>query len=194
MKADVVYLEGHFENAVLTGNIFETIRSKVIELIGNDPERITIVLKDRGTISNCYTMPFFHKTIVIYLWPPESWIYFRLPLENWYAYVLIHEFSHMFHLTYQDEIGKTVTKLTGIPLYPQPFSDLMEGVTLFNESSFSASSGRLNNPFFSDGLFYYSLSNFPSPGYRKIAPDDDYRNGLLYYNFTAGFYSYLVET
>lgn len=192
--ADVVYPEGYFENAVLVGNIFETIRPKVIELVGNDPGRITIVLKDKGTISNGYTMPFFHKTIVIYLWPPESWIYFRLPLEDWYAYVLIHEFSHMCHLTYQDEIGKTVTKLTGIPLYPQLLSDLVEGVTVFNESLFSASSGRLNNPFFSDGLFYYSLSNFPSPGYIKVAPDDDYRDGLLYYNFTAGFYSYLVET
>jgi len=192
--ADVVYPEGYFENAVLVGNIFEAIRPKVIELVGNDPGRITIVLKDRGTISNGYTMPFFHKTIVIYLWPPESWLSFRLPLEDWYAYVLIHEFSHMCHLTYQDEIGKTITKLTGIPLYPQLFSDLVEGVTVFNESSFSSSSGRLNSPFYSNGLFYYSLSNFPSPGYIKVAPDDDYRDGLLYYNFTAGFYSYLVET
>lgn len=130
--ADVVYPEGYFENAVLVGNIFEAIRPKVIELVGNDPGRITIVLKDRGTISNGYTMPFFHKTIVVYLWPPESWLSFRLSLEDWYAYVLIHEFSHMCHLTYQNEIGKTVTKLTGIPLYPQLFSDLMEGVTLFN--------------------------------------------------------------
>ncbi|MCD6552070.1 hypothetical protein [Thermotoga sp.] len=192
--ADIVYPEGYYENAVLVGNIFETIRPKVIELVGNDPGRITIVLKDKGTVSNGHTMPFFHRAIVIYPWPPESWLHFQLPLEDWYTYVLIHEFSHMCHLTYQDDLGKTITKLTGIPFYPQLFSGLIEGVTLFNESSFSSSSGRLNNPFYSDGLFYYSLSNFPSSGYREIVPEDDYRDGLLYYNFTGGFYKYLVKT
>ncbi|AJG41625.1 hypothetical protein TRQ7_09245 [Thermotoga sp. RQ7] len=192
--ADIVYPEGYYENAVLVGKIFETIRPKVVELVGNDPGRITIVLKDKGTVSNGYTMPFFHRTIVIYLWPPEGWMHFQLPLEDWYTYVLIHEFSHMCHLTYQGDLEKTLTELTGIPLYPQIFGGLIEGVTLFNESSFSSSSGRLNNPFYSDGLFYYSLSNFPSPSYSEIAPEDDYRGSLLYYNFTGGFYRYLVET
>ncbi|PLV56059.1 hypothetical protein [Thermotoga sp. SG1] len=192
--ADIVYPKGYYENAVLVGNIFETIRPKVIELVGNDPGRITIVLKDRGTVSNGYTMPFFHRTIVIYPWPPEGWKHFQLPLEDWYTYVLIHEFSHMCHLTYQGDLEKTLTELTGLPLYPQLFSGLIEGVTLFNESYFSPSSGRLNNPFYSDGLFYYSLSSFPSPSYSEIVPEDDYRRDLLYYNFTGGFYEYLVET
>ncbi|WP_233186177.1 hypothetical protein [Thermotoga sp. KOL6] len=192
--ADILYPNGYYNTAILVGNIFEKIRPEVIELVGNDPGRITIVLKEKGTVSNGYTMPFPHKTIVIYMWPPEGWYHFQLPLEDWYTYVLIHEFSHMCHLTYQDELEKLITNLMGIPFYPQLFSGLVEGVSVFNESAFSKSSGRLNNPFFSQGLFYYSLQNFPSFNYKEIEPDDDFRNGLLYYNFTAGFYEYLVET
>ncbi len=192
--ADVVYPEGYFDIAVLVGNVFETIRKPIVDMIGNDPGRISIVLQDKGTVSNGYTNPLFHRTIVLYVWPPESWIHFYLPLEDWYTYLIIHEFTHMCHLTYQDEFSKIITVLTGVPFYPQMNSQYTEGPTVFAESSFSLASGRLNNPFMSNALYYYSLPNFPSFAYKEIMPKDDYRGGLLYYNFTAGFYKYLVET
>ncbi|ODN30726.1 hypothetical protein [Fervidobacterium thailandense] len=192
--ADVVYPEGYFDVAVLVGNIFETIRKPIVEMIGNDPGRINIVLQEKGTVSNGYTNPLFHRTIVLYVWPPESWIHFYLPLEDWYTYLLIHEFTHMCHLTYQDVLSRIITVLTGIPFYPQLNSQYIEGPTVFAESNFSLASGRLNNPFMSNALYYYSLPNFPSFTYKEIMPEDDYRGGLLYYNFTAGFYKYLVET
>lgn len=192
--ADILYPEGYYENAVLVGNIFETIRPNVINLVGNDPGRITIALQDKGSISNGFTQPLLHRTIVIYLWPPESWISFQLPLENWYTYLLVHEFTHMCHLTYQDDFAKVASVILGFPYLPQLDSQLVEGITVFDESYFSSASGRLNNPFFSTGLYYYALQNFPSFNYKEIMPSDDYRGGLLYYNFTAGFYKYLVDT
>lgn len=192
--ADVVYPEGYEENAKLVGKIFENIRQQVIDLIGNDPGRITIVLEDKGTISNGYTMPLFHRTITLYMWPPESWIAFELPLEDWYTYLIIHEFTHMVHLTYQDIFTKIFSILTGFPYLPQLYGPFVEGTTVFAESSFSKNSGRLNNPYVSDGLYYYSIQNFPSFTYKELMPWDDYRGGQLYYNYTAGFYKYLVDT
>jgi len=192
--ADILYPEGYYENAVLVGNIFETIRPKVVELVGNDPGRITIALQDKGSISNGSTQPLLHRTIIIYLWPPESWLYFQLPLEDWYTYLLVHEFTHMCHLTYQDDSAKIMSLVFGFPYLPQLNTQLVEGITVFNESYFSSASGRLNNPFFSTGLYYYALQNFPSFNYKETMPEDDYRGGLLYYNFTAGFYEYLANT
>ncbi|MCX7653945.1 MAG: hypothetical protein N2Z58_04620 [Fervidobacterium sp.] len=192
--ADIVYPEGYLDIAVKIGNIFESVRSDVINLIGYDPGRITIILQDKGTISNGYTQVLLHKSIVLYVWPPEGYTYFHLPLEDWYTYLIIHEFTHMCHLSYQDELAKFISLITGLPYLPQLSSPFIEGTTVFAESSFSLSSGRLNNPFFSNGLYYYSLPNFPSFSYKEIVPYDDYRGGLLYYNFTAGFYKYLVDT
>ncbi|MEN3042804.1 MAG: hypothetical protein ABDH59_05830 [Fervidobacterium sp.] len=192
--ADIVYPEGYLDIVVKIGNIFESTRLDVINLIGYDPGRITIILQDKGTISNGYTQVLLHKSIVLYAWPPEGYIYFHLPLEDWYTYLIIHEFTHMCHLSYQDELAKFISLITGLPYLPQLSSPFVEGTTVFAESSFSLSSGRLNNPFFSNGLYYYSLPNFPSFSYKEIVPYDDYRGGLLYYNFTAGFYKYLVDT
>ncbi|HOP83218.1 MAG TPA: hypothetical protein PL174_08420, partial [Fervidobacterium sp.] len=132
--ADILYPEGYYENAVLVGNIFETIRPEVINLVGNDPGRITIAIQDKGSISNGFTQPLLHRTIVIYLWPPESWISFQLPLENWYTYLLIHEFTHMCHLTYQDDFAKIASLILGFPYLPQLNSQLVEGITVFDES------------------------------------------------------------
>ncbi|MGC8903386.1 MAG: hypothetical protein ACP5KD_08645 [Fervidobacterium sp.] len=192
--ADVIYPEGYLDVAVRVGNIFESVRQNVVSLIGYDPGRISIVLQDKGTISNGYTQVVLHKTIVLYTWPTEGYMGFYLPLEDWYTYLIIHEFTHMCHLSYQDELGKFISILVGVPYLPQLSSPFVEGTTVFAESAFSLSSGRLNNPFFSSGLYYYSLPNFPSLSYKETTPQDDYRGGTLYYNFTAGFYKYLVDT
>ncbi|WP_211204744.1 hypothetical protein [Fervidobacterium pennivorans] len=192
--ADIVYPEGYEENAKLVGKIFENVRQQVIELIGNDPGRITIILQDKGTVSNGFTNPLFHRTITLYMWPPESWISFELPLEDWYTYLIIHEFTHMVHLTYQDEFTQLVSILMGFPYLPQMNGPFGEGTTVFAESAFSKNSGRLNNPYVSDGLYYYTIQNFPSFTYKEIMPPDDFRGGQLYYNFTAGFYKYLVDS
>lgn len=192
--ADIVYPEAYLDVAVKVGNIFESVRQDVVNLVGYDPGRITIVLQDKGAISNGYTQVILHKTIVLYVWPPEGYMHFYLPLEDWYTYLIIHEFTHMCHLSYQDNWAKFLSLITGIPYLPQLSSPFVEGTTVFAESSFSLSSGRLNNPFFSSGLYYYSLPNFPSFNYKEIIPQDDYRGGLLYYNLTAGFYKYLVDT
>ena len=192
--ADVVYPEGYEETAKLVGKIFENVRQQVIDLIGNDPGRITIILQDKGAVSNGFTNPILHKTIVLYTWPPESWLNFELPLEDWYTYLIIHEFTHMVHLTYQDWFTKLVSIVLGVPYLPQMYGPFGEGTTVFAESSFSKNSGRLNNPYVSDGLYYYAIQNFPSFAYKELMPVDDFRGGQLYYNFTAGFYKYLVDT
>ncbi len=114
-NADVVYPEGLFEIGVLVGNIFESIRQPVIDLIGKDPGRINIVIQDRGALSNGSTMPVLHKTIILYTWPPEGTTFSQLPLENWYTYLLIHEFTHMVHLTYQGLLPKIFSIFSGLP-------------------------------------------------------------------------------
>ncbi|QTA37626.1 hypothetical protein JYK00_07800 [Thermosipho ferrireducens] len=191
--ADIFYPEGYKNIAILVGNIFENIRKQVIELVGNDPGRVHFIIEDKGTISNGIANPIIHKTITLYVWPPENWFYLELPIEDWYRYLIIHEFTHIAHLTLQSKNMTLLSNITGIPLYPNLFSPFIEGITLFSESNFSPESGRLNSPIFSIGLYEHNINNFPELVYVSSDPADDFRRGLLYYNFVGGFYKYLVD-
>ena len=147
-NADIYYPEGYEDLAVYIGNTFESIRQEAIDLIGNDPGRINIVLLDKGTDTNGIAFPFNHKTIHIYLWPSDAALSTRMNVSNPYRQLLIHEFTHIIHLTYTTGLPAFISRvLLGTELLsPQNLSPFIEGVTVFAESTNYLSEGRLNNP------------------------------------------------
>ena len=196
-NADIYYPEGYEEVAVNVGNTFESIRSKAIELIGNDPGRINIVLADFGANTNGLAQPHNHKTIQIFVWPADTMLSTRMNESNHYRLLLMHEFTHIAHLTYTTGFPAFVSRVIfGTEmLSPQQLSPFVEGVTLFAESSNFFSEGRLNNPMWGREMTYQnSKSNsFPGLDYALSVSGEDYRGGALYYNYLATFYDYLVK-
>lgn len=196
-NANVYYESGYKTIAERAGKIFEEIRPLAIELVGNDPGRINIVIKDIGTMSNGYAVPQYHKTMAIYTWPPDSYMATRLNSVSWFRQVIIHEFTHIVHLTHISGVNRLLTNFfTGSALLsPQFFTPFSESVTLLAESSIHFAEGRLNNPVWSRGMYLSSIKGgyFPELAYALAVNDKDYRGGFLYYNYPAGFYRYLID-
>ncbi len=196
-NADVYYDDGYKTIAVRAGNIFEEIRPLAIELVGNDPGRINIIIKDIGTVTNGYAVPQYHKTIAIYTWPPDSYIATRLNTVSWFRQVIMHEFTHIVHISYISGVNRFLTSLfTGSELLsPQYFTPFGESTTLLAESTLHFAEGRLNNPVWSRGMYLSSIKGnyFPDLAYSLAVSDKDYRGGFLYYNYPAGFYKYLIK-
>lgn len=196
-NADIYYPEGYEDLAVYIGNTFESIRHEAIDLIGNDPGRINIVLLDKGTDTNGIAFSFNHKTIHIYLWPSDAALSTRMNVSNPYRQLLIHEFTHIIHLTYTTGLPAFISRvLLGTELLsPQNLSPFIEGVTVFAESTNYLSEGRLNNPLWGKELAYqnYTAGVFPELAYVLAVSREDYRGGALYYNYMAAFYDYLVR-
>ena len=196
-NADVFYPHGYEKTAVYIGNTFESIRDKAIDLVGNDPGRINIVLLDLGVNTNGVAFAFNHKTIHIYVWPTDAVLSTRLNVSNHYRQLLIHEFTHIAHLTYTTGVPAFISRvLLGTEmLSPQGLSPFVEGVTIFAESSIYPSEGRLNNPLWGPEMSYqnYLAKQFPELAYALAVFREDYRGGTLYYNYMANFYDYLVR-
>ncbi|MDK2901001.1 MAG: hypothetical protein PWQ45_1591 [Thermosipho sp. (in: thermotogales)] len=185
--ATVYYPEGYENLAIKVGNIFEDIRDDVVNMFKNDPGRINIFIKTKTTITNGYANPLQNNTIVIYTWHPTGVMYNYLPLDDWYRYLLIHEFTHIVTLKPSDGILKTLSDLK-MPYTPSLGKFSVEAPTVFAESSFSENSGRLRNPVISDALFSTFGGTFPQD---KIA--NDFRVGQVFYNGNGGFLEYLVK-
>lgn len=196
-NADIYYSEGYEKIAAYVGNTFEAIRDEAIGLVGNDPGKINIVLLDMGTDTNGMAMAHNHKTIYIYVWPPDAHLSTRLNTSNMYRQLLMHEFTHIVHLTYTSGVPAFISRVVlGTELFsPQQLSPFVEGVTVFAESSNYFCEGRLNNPLWGPEMSYqnYSANSFANLGYALAVLGEDYRGGALYYNYMANFYDYLVR-
>lgn len=196
-NADIYYRKGFEEIAIHVGNVFESIRPKAVELVGNDPGRINIVLKDFGANTNGIAQPQNHKTIQIFVWPADTILSTRMNVSNLYRQLLMHEFTHIAHLTYTTGVPAFISRvLLGTELFsPQMFSPFIEGVTLFAESSNYFSEGRLNNPLWGKEMTYQNMKadSFAGLDYALSVSREDYRGGALYYNYIASFYDYLVR-
>lgn len=183
-----IYYENGYENlAIRIGNIFENIRDDVINMFKNDPGRVNIFIKPKTTITNGYANPLQKNTIVIYTWHPTGINYNFLPLDDWYKYLLIHEFTHIVTLKPSDGILKTLSDFN-MPYIPTLGKLSFEAPTVFSESQFSENSGRLRSPIISEALFSTFGGAFPNDSLAN-----DFRVGLVTYNGQGGFFEYLVN-
>ncbi|MBT1247964.1 MULTISPECIES: hypothetical protein [unclassified Thermosipho (in: thermotogales)] len=185
--ATIYYPAGYDELAKRVGMEFENIRKYVINLFKNDPGRVNIFIKTKTTITNGYANPVQKNTIVIYTWHPTGYLYNYLPFDDWYRYLLIHEFTHIVTLKPDEGYLKFLSQLS-IPYYPDLGVFSVEAPTVFSESQFSENSGRLRNPLVSEALFDTFNGELPED---KIP--NDFRVGQVFYNANGGFFEYLKE-
>lgn len=143
----VAYKPGYKEEADRFLKVLETYRGAVVDLIGNDPGSLPVILEDWGQVANGFADPFF-KRIILMPYPPD----FQSlgGVESWYRLVGVHEYTHIAHFTYTEGVPKVLTRLFGRAFQPNLYSPgwIGEGVTAFSESQASSYEGRLNDGFF----------------------------------------------
>ncbi|SHH45357.1 hypothetical protein [Thermosipho atlanticus] len=185
--ATIYYPKGYEKLAIKIGNKFESIRKYVIDIFSFDPGKINIFIEPNTVITNGYANYLQNNTIKLYTWHPTGLDYTYLPLDDWYTFLLIHEFTHLVTLRKLKGLNRICAELK-MPYVPNFGKFSYEAFTVFSESSHSENSGRLNNPNISDELF---------KTFDKTLPNDslmnDFRYGLVNYNANGGFLKYLID-
>jgi len=185
--SNIFYPMGYKELAIKIGNKFESIRNFVVDLFSYDPGKVNIFIEPNTVITNGYANFLQNNIIKIYTWPPSGYEFTYLPLDDWYTYLLIHEFTHIVTLKKLEGINKLTSNLK-MPYLPYFGNFSYEAPTVFSESMKEKNSGRLNNPNISEELFKTFGENFPNDSLMN-----DFRYGLVFYNANAGFFRYLIE-
>jgi len=185
--ANIIYPEGYKKLAIKVGNKFESIRDFVVDLFSYDPGKVNIFIEPNTVISNGYANFLQNNIIKIYTWPPSGYEYTYLPLNDWYTYLLVHEFTHIVTLKKLRGMNKITANLK-MPYAPNFGKFSYEAPTVFIESSLTKNSGRLNNPNISEELFKTFGEKFPNDNLMN-----DFRYGLVYYNANGDFFQYLIE-
>ncbi|MEO0096244.1 MAG: hypothetical protein ABIL66_10195 [candidate division WOR-3 bacterium] len=149
----IIYKPGYEYEAFQTLNNLEYYRENVVNLTGNNPRNLPIVIEDIGILSNGYADPFFYN-LHIFTNPP-NFDYYLEGVEDWFRNVSVHEFTHIAHLTKTSSVSTMLTKVFGSFFQPNMYSPgwLIEGITVYSESQISPYEGRLN-----DGFYDYYLA------------------------------------
>ncbi len=187
----VFYADGHEPEAWAALDALEWTRPQVEKLTDSHRERVPIVIDEAGTISNGGTDPV-NMNIHLYTSAPGAGL---LPEENWWAGLTIHEYTHMLHLTYRGGIPGGIAWFGGSLLNPSWWVPpwMAEGLAVYEESSYSPYSGRLNDGFF-DAYLAAGLRNGEFPDlmqatFAPVAYPLDY-----YYLAGAEFTGWLART
>ncbi len=186
----ILYPEGYTLPATEIAFSFETVRSHVIDLTGNDPGDVLITVGDAGSYLNGMA-DILQRRIYILTWPEPSRF---LNFDEWYPIVVSHEFTHVAHLNYITGLPGLLKDLTGLPLLNSQFrSPFGESTTLLSESTLGIG-GRLNNPLVRSlacsmvkGKWMPSLARISSP------PVEDFLSDAMYYFLPSQFYEYLYQ-
>ena len=186
--AVILYEDGLSVQASFVGMAYETYKDSVINLIGNDPGNVTILLKSSGAITNGMANQITN-TITVLSWPQPSPF---LNFDSWYETVIIHEFSHISHLNCTSGFNALVKILFGLPVFDsQPRSPFVEAVPVYSESNLLGSSGRINNPVIDSAVLSYIKNRNPSLARISSPAEEDFMGYSMYYFIPSRFYSYL---
>jgi len=130
----------------------EHYREMVSKLTGNRSSRHTfLTLFDAGILPNGYYDPIFDR-IGIFTYAPQK--RFISSVENWSRMVGVHEYTHKMQITNTNDMPEMATDLFGTPFQPNLWMPgwLLEGITVYAESSLSPYEGRLNDGYFASYL------------------------------------------
>ncbi|MCX7994612.1 MAG: hypothetical protein N3A65_02400 [candidate division WOR-3 bacterium] len=144
----IIYKPGYEYEALHTCKSLEYYRAYVVNITGNNPRRVPVVIEDTGILSNGYADPFFYN-IHIFTNPP-NFDYYLEGIEDWFRLVGIHEFTHISHMSRTNGISGVFTGIFGSFFQSNMYSPgwLIEGITVYTESQISPYEGRLNDGFF----------------------------------------------
>lgn len=187
----VYYLPGYEQQARQVLAIMEEYRPQVEALTGNKVRYFPVVLEDVGMVSNGFTNPVL-PSIHLYRASPRS----PTGVENWWAYVGVHEYTHALHLTKAGGLASAMRSFFGEYLQPNMLTPLWlaEGTTVYSESRLSPYAGRLNDGYF-DAYIGASVKGkrFPSAAEISSYPWTKYPVDSAYL-FGGEFFRYLAET
>ncbi len=151
----VIFPEGRESDGILIYRISQKTYRKLEKFFLWKPEKIVVALVENADFSNGYSMVSPYNLVVITDKPPSAFSEIS-NYSSWYELVIMHEFSHIFHLSQSRGIAKFIRAIFGnMPLslaFPNLSSTplLIEGVAVYSES-FNTGFGRLNS---SDYLAY----------------------------------------
>ncbi len=151
----IIFPEGREDDGILIYGISQKAYNKLKKFFLWEPKKIVVALVENVDFSNGYSMVSPYNLVVITDNPPSAFSEIS-NYSSWYELVIMHEFSHIFHLSQSRGVAKFIKAIFGnIPLslaFPNLSSTplLIEGVAVYSES-FNTGFGRLNS---SDYLAY----------------------------------------
>ncbi|MCD6449137.1 MAG: hypothetical protein J7L34_01335 [Thermotogaceae bacterium] len=188
--AVLLYEDGLTAQASFVATAYETYRDNVIDLIGNDPGNVTIILKNSGAITNGMAETITNSITVLPWAQPDPFLNFN----SWYETVTVHEFSHISHLNYSGGINAFFKLLFGVPVFDSQFrSPFVEAAPVYSESSLPGDSGRLNNPVIDSAVISYIKGQNPSLARISSPAEEDFMGYSMYYFIPSRFYSFLND-
>jgi hypothetical protein len=171
----IVFKEENRAAAEETASFCEEVYGLVTGFYGSYPPHVTVVLQGRTDYANGYfeDMP---PHILIYVTAPGDPL-LGCRLESWLRMCLVHELTHLVHLSYRHGIVHAFTRVFGPGLYLLNSILLpawvIEGVTTTGETRFSGG-GRGRNPFFEllfkAPIIEDSFFTYPQTFYSSIFP------------------------
>ncbi|GEM_PF-1170692 len=145
----VYYPEGYKREAILALSYLEKYKRHVESITGNMPRRLIVMIEDIGVVSNGFADPLA-PSIHLFTAVPNPFPRFGTT-RSWWRTVSVHEYTHIAHLTNVGGIPNLLRFLLGKWIIPNMlFSPLymIEGVTVFTESSLVPYEGRLNEGYY----------------------------------------------
>jgi hypothetical protein len=190
----IIYKPGYSWEAQQSLQTLEYYRAAVVDLTGNDTRSVPVIIEDVGTISNAYADPFLYNIhFFTYL---HSFGNALEGSENWYRSALVHEYIHIAHLTKTAGLSKILTGIIGASFQSNMYSPgwVIEGITVYGESSISPYEGRLNDGYFDsyiaarvrDGNFPSIVEATNSP--LRVPLDGIYLYGGEFFDFLSERY------
>ena len=169
----VYYKEGYKEEAKIALSYLEKYYSHCDSITGNSVEHLVVVIEDIGTLSNGFADPIA-PTIHLFTNVPYPDFHFGT-MRSWWRTVCLHEYTHISHMTNVGCIPYFLRYVFGKIFLPNVLNPLyiVEGVTVFTESSIVPYEGRLNEGYYDA---YKNLlatrKRLPSLPYLKHLPID----------------------
>ncbi|MEI7833035.1 MAG: hypothetical protein WCJ56_07560 [bacterium] len=187
----VFYPPGYEGQAFELLETMEYYRPRVETLTGGSAENFPITIEDVGVSANGFMNP----------WEPTIHVYRGMPaapqsMENWWADVGVHEYTHALQLTNTSGTPALWKKYLGNGLQPNIQSPLwlIEGMAVYSESQLSPHQGRLNDGVFDAYIGACARENkLPSINEATNYPDDHFPRDHDYI-FGSAFMRYLAVT
>ncbi len=177
----------------------EKVRQQVIELVGNAPPRVTILLDNGSDAFNGFAAPAPFPVIRVFATFPQP---YQIGLEwgSLWEDLLSHEYTHIAHLGQRSEFQASVAGIFGnlpIPGLTQAREApawFIEGLAVWVESQVTQA-GRLQDPYSALVVAQNALEgSFPSLSDVSISPFDTFPFGNARYLYGGRFVDFLVRS
>lgn len=151
MKTDdftVIYKDGYEWAAMHTLLNLHYYGGDVRAIVGDGLRNLPLVIEDVGAVSNGFANPIFYNIHIFTR--PQDFSYRLEGVESWYRAVVLHEYTHMLHLSRARGFAGLLRNVFGSFLAPNLYSPgwITEGITVYSESQSTIYEGRLNDGFF----------------------------------------------